>query len=276
MPGSNLQLRKSFRERATRCVAGGFSLIEMIIAIAILAILSAVAVPVVYKSIDAERHQATYKEMDAIVAAILGNPAEGNYGYLGDMGGLPASLTDLNTNPGSTTHSAGTNGVPMGWNGPYLNMGTDPTDYLYDAWRIQYSYNNVTGRISSGGLNGILGDSDDIVLPSNAVITSGSIAVTVTTNSIQNPGNIETLDDATADVWVSFSNNGTENAVQATYNGLLSCFTAGPGIHKGLHAITVTGANGPSPSPNDDFLGRSGAANVVVSQGVASVTVYIN
>jgi hypothetical protein len=59
-----------------------------------------------------------------VYEAIAGNPDQGLYGYLGDMGEYPASLVDLLRNPGSSS----------AWNGPYL------TDVHFDGAAILDSY----------------------------------------------------------------------------------------------------------------------------------------
>ena len=72
-----------------------------------------------------KKAQKASDEAARIYAAIVGAPASGNYGYLGDVGRYPASIMDLLSSPGLE-----------GWNGPYLRGGVVPND----PWGHTYVY----------------------------------------------------------------------------------------------------------------------------------------
>lgn len=102
----------------------GFTLIEMIIVVAILTMLAGIAVPLVYLEVTREREDATAREMDHLVSACLC--------YFHDTLRLPEQVADLAVGPGGV----------VGWAGPYIaygatRPGSDP-DYLVDAWDRRY------------------------------------------------------------------------------------------------------------------------------------------
>ena len=76
-------------------LSAGFSLIEVIVAVTIMAVLSAAIVPVMFNKIDQARYERTYEDLQAIYEATMGKQEEGYFGYVGDMGKLPDSVGAL-------------------------------------------------------------------------------------------------------------------------------------------------------------------------------------
>jgi general secretion pathway protein G len=104
----------------------GFTLIEIVIALAIVALLAGAVTPLVYKEIQRTREEATLKELAGI--------QEGLREFFADTGrfpteaeGLPALVAD----PGVT-----------GWSGPYMggNQGDPTVEITTDSYGIVYSY----------------------------------------------------------------------------------------------------------------------------------------
>ena len=146
----------------------GFTMIELIMVIVVMAALAAVSVPRINDFITNSKIQASKNEMLQIRAAISGTPdrtAGGRYvdrGYIGDVGAVPSSLNDLITNPGLPAYDYFSR---TGWNGPYLvDNGTG--EILRDAWLVNYVLNVADSTIRSFGPNKIddLGTGDDIVI----------------------------------------------------------------------------------------------------------------
>ena len=148
-------MNEDSRNRTTE-LSDGFTMIELVMVIVIMSALAAVAVPRINDFITNSKIAATKNEMLQIRAAISGTPdrtAGGRYvdrGYIGDVGAVPSSLTDLTTQPGA---------VPdydyfsrTGWNGPYLQIdGTGAI--LIDAWSTAYVLNVADSTIRSWGPN---------------------------------------------------------------------------------------------------------------------------
>ena len=109
----------------------GFTLIELLIVIAILAVLAAIAIPLVANRIDAARASA-----DVTNIRILQDAVEL---YYIDCGKYPATFQgDLIANPGDE-----------GWNGPYIKEEVkQPTGY--NPYSMDANGKVTGGKIASG------------------------------------------------------------------------------------------------------------------------------
>jgi len=125
-------------------------MIEMVMVIVIVAVLGAVAMRVSEKSETSARHLEAQEELNRLARAIAGDadistPAgRADFGFVGDNGALPASLTQLNANPGGWST----------WKGPYVrdNFNENTGDYSSDPWGVAYSYaGGVTIQSSGSG-----------------------------------------------------------------------------------------------------------------------------
>ena len=220
----------------------GFSLIEVVAALVILAITVAVALPATFRRSDADREKATISEMMEIHRAIVGDIELGTYGFLGDMAKLPDMLTDLIVKPAgapvfNTNH---TNNVGMGWKGPYVSDFSED-DLIRDAWGTPYQYSptgNNAGQVISAGMDrDINTTSDNIVYPADGPLkTTGDLYLTVTANDIAEP--------AYMTVNVYSTDNGAESATVITgTTGSRGSGYAGFFYHTlkhGIHAVKAT------------------------------------
>ena len=186
-------MRRSSKTQKMR----GFSLIEIMAVLAIMAVLMGFLVPMVFNRVNAARVEATETEVERIFKAIVGDPSKENFGYLGDMGRLPANLTELFVRGTQTAfHTADgvvehVGGVGTGWRGPYLT-GLSQEDILKDAWGNSYDYSNTggsAGQIRSPGPDKDINvTSDNIVFPADLPVgTTGTLVVHVLVNDIPQP-----------------------------------------------------------------------------------------
>lgn len=130
----------------------GYSLIEMVVVIIILGVLTAVTMRSLRGANDAMRVNETRAELDRLAWGIAGNPElisggqRADFGYVGDVGALPANLAALVTNPGLAT-----------WRGPYIRDefhaagGGPEVSYNIDAWGDSYTLNGVNITSAGGG-----------------------------------------------------------------------------------------------------------------------------
>ncbi len=129
----------------------GFTLIHLIMILVAMGMAAAAAMRYSTITIEKKRVVKTQKEMDKILKAIYGNPEivpQTNFGYVGDMGTLPTSISQLYTNQGGN------------WSGPYilLSFNEDANEYLNDEWGTAYSFVTAGGVrkiISSGGVDSL-------------------------------------------------------------------------------------------------------------------------
>lgn len=113
----------------------GFTLLEVIIVLAILSLFVGMLVPLSYQLFVGEQSRATETELQELWSAIVGSPARAGFGYVGDVGRFPATLVDLVVAPRD-----GTGGVLAGWKGPYVHNARLENGLLLDPYGRPYEY----------------------------------------------------------------------------------------------------------------------------------------
>jgi prepilin-type N-terminal cleavage/methylation domain-containing protein len=228
--------------RHSEKVVRGFTLIELILVIALAAILTGVAATWGSQSQNAVRFQKTKFKLDALRKSILGDQtvdAAGQrtrFGFLGDMGRLPTSLTELTTAVSPAYTFDNVYGFGSGWRGPYV-----PTDFLsldpvtVDAWgnTIYYNSGGSPPTITSYGANGIAAGTvynEDITVD---MPTSESFA---TVQGVVSDGN-QPLTGMTVEI--RYPVNGVETAFTTT-TASTGTFSF-PNVPFGYRSLTVTG-----------------------------------
>ncbi len=154
----------------------GFSLIEVIIILAVLVTLIALLVPSTVQQLTAARRNGTLDEMDALRTAMIGDPnlksqgVRSDFAYLGDMGNLPSNLDDLLTQGAQPAYAFDSSKrVGAGWKGPYVTVGAgaDSASHKRDAFGNDYTYDTtdytngqgqaVDGKLVTLGADGVAG-----------------------------------------------------------------------------------------------------------------------
>jgi prepilin-type N-terminal cleavage/methylation domain-containing protein len=107
----------------------GMSLIELATALFILAVITAILLPIAGNLTDVSRSNEAFTEMAQIYTATVGDPSKGYYGYVGDTGQFPSSLMDLVRQPSGTVY---------GWRGPYLNAAHVQSGVMQDPYGSPY------------------------------------------------------------------------------------------------------------------------------------------
>jgi prepilin-type N-terminal cleavage/methylation domain-containing protein len=226
----------------------GFTLIEMIIAIAILSIMAGAMAPMAVQMIGNSRREATLKRQQSVYQAIWGDPELHGTGFLSDIGRIPnGALTELAVRGNLPSYAVQACGVGMGWRGPYLLDGVDGAGRPLDAWGTPMDFAN--GQIRSAGPDQIMNTAaDNLYYPSTPVTANninGSIAldVKVLDTSTPAPAYVPAAGPAT----IYYAQNGQMQSV----NAASAAAAAGVSLHQGIHAITVTrdldGPGGPMP-----------------------------
>ena len=136
---------KSRSKRRTRPTAG-FSLVEMLVAVAIVGLLVGLVGPAAMRQLQASRVNATEAQIAQLRSALDI--------YQIDTGRLPSEDLGLN----ALVTNAG--GAVPGWNGPYLRDGKLPQDawggaflYRYDGDRVQVISLGADGQPGGTGRN---------------------------------------------------------------------------------------------------------------------------
>ncbi len=144
----------------------GFTLIELVLVIAVIGIITAVATVKMLPSLETSRYEATKTEMQELAYAIIGNPevytdgARSDFGYIGDIGALPPNLDALVSNPGYST-----------WEGPYIKVDFNNVDFKQDAWKVDYTYSDTLLRSTGSGSN-----IDKVFVSSSLDLISNSVS----------------------------------------------------------------------------------------------------
>lgn len=236
----------------------GFTLLELVVIIAVIGILAAAATPSVVGQIMESRISATRAEAQALYDSMVGAPnSEGTrFGFVGDIGRLPNSLQELAAPGGLPSYATGNvRSIGMGWRGPYVNSGSSADDYQKDAFGRTYVVNS--GQVRSYGPDGIANNGDDIVYPPAVPAVTGSVAITVKTIT----GGKTVVDPAGYRVDLYYASAGAQTSVSDT--AMPFVFT---GVPMGLHALRVVKTNNPNAGAimvEDTVVVRPGTTNAV-------------
>lgn len=157
----------------------GFTIIEVVMVIGIVAILAGAITPFAIQMIGTRKERAAREELEVIKEAIIGKAKstehgeEFTFGFVGDIGNVPNSLDRLKTIGSLPAYSFDTTkDMGAGWRGPYI-MEKHGGDFKKDPWGTDYSYSTTPGtnvnlgvqylaKITNAGPDLTAGTSDDL------------------------------------------------------------------------------------------------------------------
>ncbi|MGH0029908.1 MAG: type II secretion system protein [Myxococcota bacterium] len=226
--------------RRARRRRGGFSLIEIMVVIAMLSLLAGALAPAAIQQLEQQRRAKTRATLEQLATALVGRPGSDDFGYLGDMGGLPPTLEDLNSAAGKPAYAFGAPGIGYGYAGPYaptLRPGT--ANVFVDAWDLPFQFAGAA-QVRSAGPDRTFGNADDLVEPAAAPPTTAALVVRVL-GLPSGGGPVETLAAPDANVFVSRSNAGSYQEVAMVEPAGGPGPWTSTGLHLGHHGLRVVG-----------------------------------
>lgn len=209
----------------------GYSLVELLLVIIVVGILAGIAVKSLRGVNDVARAEETKDELDRLAYAIAGNPdlvsagVRTDYGYVGDVGALPANLDALVSNPGGYAT----------WDGPYIKdeLTTGGADIYFksDAWGKAYIYTAGNTIASTGGAATMTRQ----IVYSTTDLLNNSVAVTITDVNGSPPGPVNK--DSVR--FVLTYPDGTGGTTTTSLNPAADGFIEVSSIPIGLHSLQV-------------------------------------
>jgi prepilin-type N-terminal cleavage/methylation domain-containing protein len=250
---------KKHKEKKYR-KSSGFTMGEMVIVIAIIAILAALITPLAVNIIEQKRVDACIEELNNIKKAFVGDASlvqggtRSSFGFVGDLGILPANLGELVTNSQARPvyQQYGATGMFYGWRGPYVNEFRDPwgNDYNY----LTRAVTNTDKRIALIWSSGQDGQTDADPLSADTRNTD-NILISINQDEAFSMVSGNTLDQCDAcspftNISISYPNgtgvvstaNKTTTAANPVYVILGTDTSTGLGIPIGIRAITFATA----------------------------------
>jgi len=248
----------------------GFTFSEILVVVAIMGIVTSVAIKNMGKSDDRANYEESLTELQELSKAIVGdenarsNGERTSFGFVGDIGGLPSTLDDLVSRGSLTVSTLDTSKqLAYGWMGPYLEspFSSGGSDFKTDGWGNAYIYSTtqyvlapgdtVVAKISSLGADGTVGgtgyDSDLFVEIMKDLVKSNVTGC---------------VSDVMGDPVV----NATIRVYEPDGNGLLTskndltdgtgCYTV-TSVSQGIRAITIQPASGIESEGYRSIFGRS-------------------
>jgi len=118
----------------------GVTLLELLVVMVIIGILATAAVRTWDVTMEKGRYEETFRELEEISRAIVGDERmvvsgeRTDFGFVGDCGMLPRNLIDLAQRPDYCDS--------LLWRGPYVKptFAENPRSFLFDAWGDSYIY----------------------------------------------------------------------------------------------------------------------------------------
>ena len=199
----------------------GLTLVETVVLLIVLTLLATALTPPALKLVAARRRNATMKRLEALHRGIVGMPEDGYFGFLGDLGLVPANLAELiEAGRHPLYHMDNVGGVGMGWNGPYVQMTV--SDATLDAFGRPFEMSRtVPGQIKSAGADGRFGTDEDLVYPPVPGPCFGAV-------------HIEVVPKGSFAVRLHYSDGGSQRFLQADEPPFVF-----ENIHLGPHAVQV-------------------------------------
>jgi prepilin-type N-terminal cleavage/methylation domain-containing protein len=174
---------------------GGFSLVEAVIVIAIMAILASAATPLLMRSLTQQRARQTQDLVRSAYEALVGARDRSVPNLGTDLGFVPpAALADLRflttINPAAAyrngavppAYPVATAGFTWGWNGPYWTTPIQPqagtNGIPADGWGRPLRWQ--ANQVQSAGADGVWGTADDLVYPPTPAAAPSSATLQVT------------------------------------------------------------------------------------------------
>lgn len=148
----------------------GFTLLELVVVVAVLALVANLATEHLVQVTDQQRYETSRDRLEKLRYAIVGddsrtiNGQPDLFGFVHDMGRRPVELSELYLQPTDcdlgrdgdqpcpATYDASL-GRTVGWRGPYISE----RDARKDGWGNAWHYDPDAGRILSLGADGVSG-----------------------------------------------------------------------------------------------------------------------
>ncbi len=234
----------------------GISLIELLMAVSLLAILAITAISTINETDVDARHRATVETLNQIKTALIGDPnatengVRSSFGFAGDVGAMPTNAQGLDAlvnRPAAISAFAPSTATRLGvgWKGPYIRSQGLSTTGFQDGWFTNLVYSNASpATITSYGADaasGGTGWAGDITISIPDSDWKGSVFGYISNNGAPYTSN--------ATVVISYpSGTGTVTNVSNSVSNTASGYFTFSSVPYGRRSITIYIPSSSSPT----------------------------